>query len=76
MGSPTEFLTLSILEFHSGAVVCSLSDVLETGDVPQRFFLSAQPAGASCAEPKNEEREQLRQALTAAVLAENQKEQP
>ena len=40
MGSPTEFLTLSISEFHSGAVACSLSDVLETGDVPQRFFLS------------------------------------
>ena len=34
-------LTLSISEFHSGAVVCSLSDILETGDVPQRFFLSA-----------------------------------
>ena len=41
MGSPTEFLTLSTLEFHSGAVACSLSDILETGDVPQRFFLSA-----------------------------------
>jgi hypothetical protein len=41
MGSPTEFLTLSTSEFHSGAVACSLSDILETGDVPQRFFLSA-----------------------------------
>ena len=41
MGSPTEFLTLSTLEFHSGAVACSLSDILETGDVPPRFFLSA-----------------------------------
>ena len=41
MGSPTEFLTLSTLEFHSGAVACSLSDILETGNVPQRFFLSA-----------------------------------
>jgi hypothetical protein len=41
MGSPTEFLTLNISEFHSAADVCSLSDVLETGDVPQRFFLSA-----------------------------------
>jgi hypothetical protein len=28
-------------EFHSGAVACSLSDILETGDVPQRFYLSA-----------------------------------
>jgi hypothetical protein len=38
MGSPTEFLTLSFLEFHSGAVASSLSDVLEAGDLPQRFF--------------------------------------
>ena len=41
MGSPTECLTLSTSEFHSGAVACSLSDILETGDLPQRFFLSA-----------------------------------
>ena len=41
MGSPTEFLTLNTSEFHSGAVACSLSDVLETGEVPQRYFLSA-----------------------------------
>jgi hypothetical protein len=48
MGSPTEFLTLSTSEWnhtlvpsHSDGGVCSLSDVLETGDVPQRFYLSA-----------------------------------
>jgi hypothetical protein len=41
MGSPTEFSTLSTSEFHSGAVACSLSDILETGDVPQRYYLSA-----------------------------------
>ena len=40
MGSPTESWTLSGSEFHSGAAVCSLSDILETGDLPQRFFLS------------------------------------
>ena len=40
-GSPTEFLTLSTSEWPSAAAVCSLSDILETGDVPQRFFLSA-----------------------------------
>jgi hypothetical protein len=34
-------LTLSSLEWHSAAAVCSLSDTLETGDLPQRFFLSA-----------------------------------
>ena len=41
MGSHTEFLTLSTSEWPSDAAVCSLSDVLETGDVPPRFFLSA-----------------------------------
>jgi hypothetical protein len=41
MGSLTEFLTLNTLEYHSGAVASSLSDVLETGDVPQRYFLSS-----------------------------------
>ena len=40
MGSPTECLTLSTSEFHSAAGVCSLSDVLETGDVPQKYYLS------------------------------------
>jgi hypothetical protein len=39
--SPTGLSTHSFLEFHSGAVASSLSDVLETGDVPQRYFLSA-----------------------------------
>lgn len=41
MGSPTELWTLNTLEFHSGAAASSLSDILETGDVPQRFYLSA-----------------------------------
>ena len=41
MGPLTEFWTLSTLEYHSAAVACSLSDILETGAVPQRFFLSA-----------------------------------
>lgn len=41
MGSPTECLTLNTSEWPSDAVVCSLSDTLETGDVPQQFFLSA-----------------------------------
>lgn len=40
MGSPTGFLTLSTSECHSDAGVCSLSDILETGDLQQRFFLS------------------------------------
>ena len=41
MGGPTECLMLSTSEWPSDAVVCLLSDTLETGDVPQRFFLSA-----------------------------------
>jgi len=48
MGSPTEFLTLNTSEwtalpaqFRSDDGVCSLSDILETGAVPQRYFLSA-----------------------------------
>lgn len=35
-----EFLTLSTSEWPSDADVCFLSDVLETQDVPQRYFLS------------------------------------
>ena len=41
MGSHTGFLTLSTSEWPSDAAVCLLSDTLETGDLPQRYFLSA-----------------------------------
>ena len=41
MVSRTECWTLSSSEFPSVADVCLLSDILETGDLPQRFFLSA-----------------------------------
>ena len=41
MGSPTECWTLNTLEFPSAAAACSLSAILETGDVPRRYFLSA-----------------------------------
>jgi hypothetical protein len=40
MGGPTEFWTLSTSESRSGAVASSLLDILEIGDVPERFFLS------------------------------------
>lgn len=40
MGSPTGFLTLNSSEFHKDAAACSLSDILETGDLPQRYYLS------------------------------------
>lgn len=48
MGSPTGFLTLSTSEhaafhepFPSDGAVCGLSDILEIGDVPQRYYLTA-----------------------------------
>jgi len=48
MGSPTECLTLSSAEHlaspslsRSGGAVCSLSDILETGGVPRRYYLTA-----------------------------------
>ena len=41
MGSPTEFLTLNTSEWPNDAAVCSLSETLEAGAVPPRFFLSA-----------------------------------
>src|SRR5690606_15172487 len=41
MGGPTECLTLNTSEWPSDAAVCSLSDILETGELPQRYFLSA-----------------------------------
>jgi hypothetical protein len=40
MGSPTGFLTLNISECHKDADVCSLSDVLEIGEVPPKYYLS------------------------------------
>ncbi len=48
MGSPTEFLTLSSSEWNHTLAPClkdggvsSLSDVLEAGSVPPRYYLSA-----------------------------------
>lgn len=38
--SPTEFLTLNISEWPKDGAACSLSDILETGDLPRRYFLS------------------------------------
>jgi hypothetical protein len=40
MGSPTGFLTLNTSEWPKDAAVYSLSDTLETGDVPRKYFLS------------------------------------
>src|SRR6185312_1909966 len=70
MGSPTAFLTLSISEFPSGAVASSLSDVLETGDLPQRYFLSPKACAGILRRAEKRGKElpaPLRQALTLAA---------
>ena len=41
MGSPTAFSMLSFSESPNAAEECSLSDTLEIGDLPQRYYLSA-----------------------------------
>ena len=40
MGGPTESWTLNTGDWHSAASVCSLSQVLEAGSVPRRFYLT------------------------------------
>ena len=70
MGMHTECLTLNTSEWPSDAVVCSLSDTLETGVVPQRFFLSAKAcAGILRRAEKRGKRlpQQLQDALTAVA---------
>jgi len=70
MGSPTEFLTLSTSEWPKDAAVCSLSQTLEAGSVPQRFYLSAKACAGILrrAEKRNKTLpEPLRLALIAVV---------
>jgi len=68
MGSPTEFWTLSISEYPSDGVASSLLDILETGELPPRYYLS----GTACrgilrrAEKRDKE---LPEALRSALLA-------
>jgi len=73
MGSPTEFLTLSSSEFPSDADVCSLSDILETGDLPQRYYLSPRACAGILRRAEKRGRElpsALRYALEATARAE------
>jgi len=76
MGSPIGFLTLNTSEWPKDAAVCSLLDTLETGDVPQRFFLS--PKACSGILRRAEKRGkvlpfQLERALIEVVTIENPK---
>ena len=70
MGSPTEFLTLNTSEFHSAAVASSLSDILETGDLPQQYYLSAKACAGILRRAEKRGRDlptQLRKALQAVA---------
>lgn len=75
MGSPTECLTLSTSEhasfperFPNDAGVCSLSDILEIGDVPQRFYLTAK-ACAGILRRAEKRGKELPEVLSAALKA-------
>ena len=75
MGSPSECLTLNTPEHTafperspSDGAVCSLSDILETGDVPQRFFLTAK-ACAGILRRAEKRGKALPEALRAALEA-------
>ena len=66
MGSLGGCLTLSFREFRSDVVESSLSDILETGDVPQKDFLSRKACQGILRRAAKRNRklpEQLRQAL-------------
>ncbi len=64
MGSPTGFLTLSSSAWPSDAAVCSLSDVLETGDHLRRYCLSARACLGHPA-PRREARQDVAPTLAA-----------
>jgi hypothetical protein len=68
MGSPTEFWTLSILEYPSDGVASSLSDILETGEVPERYYLSATACRGILRRAEKRGKE-LPEALKLALLA-------
>lgn len=66
----TECLTLNTSEWPSDGVACSLSDTLETGDVPPRFFLSVKACDGILRRAKqagNEIPALLRRCLKAVV---------
>ena len=71
MGSPTGFWTLSTSEWPKDAAVCLLSQTLEVGNVPQRFFLSPTACKGILRRAEKRQKtlpEPLRLALTAVVV--------
>jgi len=75
MGSPTGFLTLSISEWTGSTVpfrndggVCSLSDILETGDLPRLYYLSEKACKGILRRAEKRGRE-LPEALKTALIS-------
>ena len=75
MGGPTESLTLNSCEHaaflepsHSDGAVCSLSDILEAGEVPRRYYLTAK-ACAGILRRAEKRGKELPPALSAALMA-------
>ena len=68
MGSPTEFLTQNISEYPSDGVASSLSDVLETGELPRRYYLTSRACRGILRRAEKRGKE-LPWALKSALLA-------
>ena len=75
MGSPTEFWTLGISEYPSDGVASSLSDILETGELPQQYFLSSRACRGILRRAAKRGKE-LPEALKSALLAVASRTQP
>jgi hypothetical protein len=73
MGSPTELLTLQTSDWPSaGKESSSLAAVLETGDIPQRYYLTAQAASGILRRARKREKvlpPLLEQALVAQAAS-------
>jgi hypothetical protein len=77
MGGPTGSWTLNGAEHNgipapsrSAGDVCSLSDVLETAEVPQKFYLTAKACAGILKRAENREKtlpQSLKQALMQSV---------
>ena len=80
MGSPTGFLTLNTSAWPSAGAACSLSAILETGDVPQRFYLSAKACRGILRRASKRDKQlpaHLEQALNAvAAVSDDERPQP
>src|SRR5690606_28001452 len=63
-----ECWTLNLPEYHSAAAASSLSDILETGDLPQRYFLSPKACAGILRRAERRGKELPRQ-LQAALQA-------